>query len=244
MDRQLSRNNAAAGAIVAGAALVAAGFALALASGAPLLHPHETAPTASGFLSAVVMWQAMMIAMMTPTVAPWVTAFGRLMPVPAGGRAAAGSMAFAFGYFSVWLAYSVAAAVLQIGLSVAGLAGAHGAPPRVAALVLVAAGLFQFAPVRQACLTHCRNPISYLLTRWRTGPPSAFRLGLAHGAYCVGCCWLLMLTGLAVGVMNLAWMALVTVAVAVEQAAPGGIWVGRALGAGLIAWGALLAWPV
>jgi predicted metal-binding membrane protein len=243
VDRQLSNNNAAAAAIVAGAALVAAGFASALASGAPLRHPHVTAPTASGFLSAVVMWQAMMIAMMTPTVAPWVTAFGRLLPVPAGSRAGAGSLAFAFGYFSVWLAYSAAAAALQIALLVAGLVGPNGAPPRVAALVLIAAGLFQFAPVRQACLTHCRNPISYLLTRWRTGPPSAFRLGLAHGAYCVGCCWLLMLTGLAVGLMNLAWMALVTVAVAVEQTAPGGVWVGRALGAGLIVWGAVLAWP-
>jgi predicted metal-binding membrane protein len=243
VDRQLSNNNAAAAAIVAGAALVAAGFASALASGAPLRHPHVTAPTASGFLSAVVMWQAMMIAMMTPTVAPWVTAFGRLLPVPAGSRAGAGSLAFAFGYFSVWLAYSAAAAALQIALLVAGLVGPNGAPPRVAALVLIAAGLFQFAPVRQACLTHCRNPISYLLTRWRTGPPSAFRLGLAHGAYCVGCCWLLMLTGLAVGLMNLAWMALVTVAVAVVQTAPGGVWVGRALGAGLIVWGAVLAWP-
>ena len=85
--------------------------------------------------------------------------------------------------------------------------------------------------------------MSYLLTRWRSGPPSAFRLGLAHGAYCVGCCWLLMVTGLAVGLMNLAWMALVTVAVAIEQTAAGGVWVGRALGAGLILWGAILAWP-
>jgi len=243
VDRQLSRNHAAATAIVAGAALVAAGSAWALASGAPLLHPHETAPTASGFLSAVLMWQAMMIAMMTPTVAPWVAAFGRLMPEPTGSRTAAGSLAFAFGYFSVWLAYSVAAAALQITLSVAGLVGARGAPAHVAALVLIAAGLFQFSPPRQACLTHCRNPMSYLLTRWRSGPPSAFRLGLAHGAYCVGCCWLLMVTGLAVGLMNLAWMTLVTVAVAIEQTAAGGVWVGRALGAGLILWGAILAWP-
>jgi predicted metal-binding membrane protein len=243
VDRQLTQNHAAAAAIVAAAALIAVGFAWSLAPGAPLLHPHETAPTAGAYLSAVMMWQAMMIAMMTPTVAPWVAAFGRLLPIPAGSRPTAGSLAFASGYFSVWLAYSAGAAALQIALSAAGVAGAHGAQPRVASLVLVAAGLFQFAPVRQGCLTHCRNPISYLLTRWRTGSPSAFGLGLAHGAYCVGCCWLLMLTGLAVGLMNLAWMALVTVAVAVEQTAPRGVWVGRALGAGLILWGAILAWP-
>ena len=75
------------------------------------------------------------------------------------------------------------------------------------------------------------------------GPPGALRLGFAHGAYCVGCCWLLMLTGFAVGLMNLAWMALLTVAVTVEQSAPGGVWIGRVLGAALIVWGAVLAWP-
>src|SRR5678815_1456869 len=97
---------------------------------------------------------------------------------------------------------------------------------------------FQFAPIRQACLTHCRNPLSYLLSRWHGGPPAAFRLGAVHGAYCLGCCWLLMLTGFAVGLMNLAWMAVLTIVVAVEQTAPGGVWLGRLFGVGLAAWGA------
>lgn len=228
--------------ILAGAAVLASAAAWALVSGLPPMHPRGAALSWADFAAAVTMWQAMMIAMMTPSVAPWVAAFGRLTARAPGNRALGPSLAFASGYFTVWLAYSVAAAGLQLALSAVGLVG-HGRPPALlAALVLAAAGLFQFAPFRQACLTHCRNPISYLLARWRGGPPGALRLGFVHGAYCVGCCWLLMLTGFAVGLMNLAWMAILTVAVAIEQTAPGGVWVGRALGAALIVWGAALAW--
>jgi predicted metal-binding membrane protein len=242
VERHLTR---AAGitSILAGAALLASAAGWAIGSASPMLHPHRTAATATGFLSAVTMWQTMMIAMMTPTVAPWVASFGRLAGGARGNRGVGAALQFTCGYFTVWLAYSVAAAALQLTLSGAGLFGHQGPPPLLAALVLVSAGLFQFAPFRKACLTHCRNPISYLLTRWRNRPPDAFRLGFAHGAYCVGCCWLLMLTGFAVGLMNLAWMALLTVAVAVEQTAPRGVWVGRLLGGALIGWGAVLAWP-
>jgi Predicted metal-binding integral membrane protein (DUF2182) len=89
----------------------------------------------------------------------------------------------------------------------------------------------------------CGLPLSFLLSRWRGGPPHAFRLGATHGAYCVGCCWLLMLTGFAVGLMNLAWMALITLVLVTEQAAPGGVRLGRVFGAVLAAWGAGLCWP-
>jgi predicted metal-binding membrane protein len=242
VGRHLTRATATTG-IVGGAAVLAWASAWALVSGLPPMHPRGATLNWATFAASVTMWQAMMIAMMTPSVAPWVAAFGRLASRAPGDRALGPSLAFAGGYFAVWLAYSVAAAALQFMLSAAGLVGHDRPPSLLAALVLAAAGLFQFAPFRQACLTHCRNPISYLVARWRGGPPSALRLGFAHGAYCVGCCWLLMLTGFAVGLMNLAWMALLTVAVAVEQTAPGGVWVGRALGAGLIGWSAALAWP-
>ena len=106
--------------------------------------------------------------------------------------------------------------------------------------MLVSAGAFQFVPLKGACLAHCRNPLSYFLARWNNGPIGGFRLGVSHGAYCLGCCWLLMLTALAMGVMNLAWMAVLTVVVALEQVAPAGVWVGRAFGVVLIAWGAWL----
>lgn len=222
------------------ASVVATVAAWAWLAGAGPVHPHALALTPGTIWAAVVMWQAMMVAMMTPTVAPWVLAYARLVGEAGAPRSVAPSLAFAAGYFTVWLAYSVGAATLQVTLAQFGLPGHDGPPRLLAGGVLLAAGAFQFAPIRQACLAHCRNPLSYLLARWRGGPPGAFGLGLRHGAYCVGCCWLLMLTGFAVGLMNLAWMAVLTVMVAIEQFAPGGTWVGRLFGLGLIAWGSAL----
>jgi len=225
------------------AALVAMTGAWLWLAGAGLLHPHAAPTTLRGFVAAVVMWQTMMVAMMTPTVAPWVLAYARLAEGSSRGARLAPWATFAAGYFTIWLAYSLVAAAVQMAVSANGVVG-HDGPPRVlAGGVLIAAGAFQFAPIRQACLTHCRNPLSYLLARWRGGPPGPFRLGLGHGAYCVGCCWLLMLTGFAMGVMNLAWMTLLTLVVAVEQSAPAGVGVGRAFGAGLMVWGLALCLP-
>jgi predicted metal-binding membrane protein len=211
-------------------------------AGASVAQPHGAQASAATFWAAVLMWQAMMVAMMTPTVAPWVGAYARLVGDGRGALALGASFSFAGGYFAIWLLYSGAAALLQLALTRAGVLPHDGASQVVAGVVLMAAGAFQFAPVKQACLSHCRNPLSYLLARWHDGPPGAFRLGMEHGAYCVGCCWLLMLTGFAVGLMNLAWMAVLTVVVTVEQLAPGGAWLGRLFGAGLIAWGFGLCW--
>ncbi len=110
----------------------------------------------------------------------------------------------------------------------------------LAGLVLVGAGLYQVTPAKAACLEHCRTPMSYFLSRWRNGPGGAFRMGLSHGAFCVGCCWALMLTGFALGVMNLAWMAVLTVVIAVETFAPRGERIGRLAGAALVVWGLIL----
>ena len=161
-----------------------------------------------------------MTAMMAPTVMPWLTAVHRFTDrsVTRAGRFGA-TAAFASGYLVVWLAYSVCAAAAQVALQMfeSVSAGSH-----VRAAVLVAAGLFQLAPLKHACLTHCRNPLTYFLTRWRSGPVGGFHMGLGHGAYCVGCCWALMATALALGVMNLWWMAALTAAVFVEQVVPRG----------------------
>ena len=159
--------------------LLAAGLLATLAAwwwlaGAAVLHPHARPVTLGSVAAAVVMWQAMMVAMMTPTVAPWVGMYARLAGgVPAGGATLA-SFAFAGGYFTIWLAYSVAAALLQAALTGLGLFGPEGPPALLAGAILLGAGVFQFAPLKQACLTHCRNPMSYLLSAWRDGPPGAF----------------------------------------------------------------------
>ncbi|HQZ40355.1 MAG TPA: DUF2182 domain-containing protein [Vicinamibacterales bacterium] len=218
----------------AGIATLAAWLWLAgAASVAP--HVHTVEPAAFGL--AVVMWQAMIVAMMAPVVAPWVAAYARLLAPEGGGATARRTASFAGGYFLVWLAYSVAAAALQLALQQLGALTVGVVARPLAAAVLICAGAAQFLPLKRACLTHCRNPLSYLIARWRNGPPSGLRLGAVHGAYCLGCCWLLMLTGLAMGVMNLAWMAVLTVIMVIEQTAPGGPWIGRAFGVVLLGWG-------
>ena len=98
-------------------------------------------------------------------------------------------------------------------------------------------GAVHFAPLSQSCLKHCRNPLTYFLMKWDNGPQSGFRIGLMHGAYCVGCCWALMLTGFAMGLMNFVWMGVLTVLVCVEKLVPGGDRVAAAAAVGLMVWG-------
>jgi predicted metal-binding membrane protein len=202
--------------------------------------PHDHGD-AQGFFEAVVMWQVMVVAMMTPTVLPWITAFARLStPGPATSAvawSATPTIAFIGGYFVVWLGYSVAAAALQMMVRQAGGMVGDRLTPLLASAVLIASGVSQFVPLKQACLSHCRNPLTYFLANWRNGPVGGLRMGIVHGAYCLGCCWMVMVSGFALGLMNLAWMAVLTAVLCLEQLAPNGPWLGRAFGAGLAVWG-------
>lgn len=179
-----------------------------------MLHAHAASP---GYWTLAAMWFAMMAAMMAPTVWPWVRSFHRL----GGAR-----MPFAGGYLTAWLAYSLAAAALQTAIR---------APESLAPFVFVAAGVYQLVPLKRACLTHCRSPFGYFLARWRSGPAGAFRMGAAHGVYCVGCCWALMAIALVVGVMSVAWMAALALVAFVEQVTPHGDRLRRPIGVALIA---------
>jgi len=149
-------------------------------------------------------WFAMMAAMMAPTVWPWIRSFHRF-----GGS----TLSFGSGYLAAWLGYSVLAAGLQINLHPSAM---------IAPLLLAVAGLYQFAPLKRACLTHCRSPFSYFLARWRGGPIGGFRMGVGHGVYCVGCCWALMATMIAVGATNAVWMVVLAIVTFVEQVVPRG----------------------
>ena len=209
------------------------------------------------FLLTTAMWMLMMVVMMFPAVLPWLTGFAALSRDRDSGSIRGSWVAlFGLGYCATWLAFSVVGASLQIGLRSWGLLGvsalegsalgvsALGAPGALgtplAGIVLVGAGLYQVTPSKTACLAHCRTPMSFFLARWRDGPVGAFRMGAFHGAYCVGCCWALMLTGFALGVMNLAWMAVLTVVIAVEALAPRGDRFGTVAGAALVVWGLVL----
>jgi predicted metal-binding membrane protein len=200
---------------------------------------HTHAAPGLAFWPLTLMWFGMMAAMMAPTAWPWVRAFHRFS---GSGRAAdvGGTAGFASGYLLAWFGYAIGAALLQRALQETRLmANATSVVPWLGAVIFVVAGLYQFAPLKRACLTHCRTPLGYFLTRWRNGPRGAVRMGLHHGLFCVGCCWALMATAFAVGVMNAWWMAALSALALAEQIAPHGQMLRRALGVALLGAGIL-----
>ena len=193
----------------------------------------------------IAMWWTMMVAMMAPSAAPTILLYARVRGhAVAQGRAAAGlarTGAFAAGYLLIWLGFSVAAAVLYWGLERAGLVSAAtmGSQSKwLSAAVLIAAGLYQLTPLQGVCLSHCRSPAAFLSRHWRPEVAGAVRLGMLHGAYCLGCCWMLMALLFVGGVMNLAWIAALTLLILAEKLVPGGRNVARASGIALLTWGA------
>lgn len=177
-----------------------------------------------------LVWQLMMAVMMVPTAWPWVRAARRLAPA---GSLAPG-VSFGVGYFAAWAPFSLLLAGLQLGL-----ARQLAWSPAWRSGVLLAAGLYQFLPLKRACLRHCRNPLTAFLGRWDNRPTALARLGGEHGLVCLGCCWALMATALVLGMMNWLWMAVLAAAVFAEQTLPRAAWVRPVLGAGLLAAGGL-----
>ncbi len=182
-----------------------------------------------------LMWAVMMVAMMTPTASPMVLAFAGLERRRIGGigTALGTTTIFLGGYLLVWIGFSVMATLAQWGLHSAAMLSAYGmssASPALDAVLLVSAGVFQFSSGKSACLKHCRTPVGFLLAEWRDGMGGALLMGVRHGLYCVGCCWLLMLLLLVVGVMNAAWCAALAALVLAERVLPAGLWLARAAG--------------
>ncbi|MFN8059201.1 MAG: DUF2182 domain-containing protein [Vicinamibacterales bacterium] len=207
------------------------------------------APHVASFGATFLMWNVMMTAMMVPPALPWFAFLaGGLGPAGASSATAAppatgpgALMGFATAYASVWVVYCGAAAALQTWLQAHGwLTHDAALSHRAGGVLMIVAGLYQFSPLKAACLRHCRSPLGYLLTHWRDDAWWTLRAGVDHGLHCLGCCWALMLLAFAAGVMNLQWMAVVTLAVAIEQLAPGGVGLGRWLGAVLVVVGVAL----
>lgn len=197
---------------------------------------------------AVAMWWVMMIAMMTPSATPLVLLYGRVvrhttMQMQDADRSAAYYAPPVFlilGYLLVWFGFSLMAAATQFALQRLGLISDMMLWSRSAAFsaaILLGAGIYQFSPFKRACLRQCRGPVEFLTRHWRPGRSGAFIMGVRHGAWCVGCCWMLMALLLVGGVMNLVWIALLALLVLVEKLAPRGIMVSRAAGVVLLAWG-------
>jgi predicted metal-binding membrane protein len=206
------------------------------------LHMHAWTAGDLGFV--FVMWTVMMVAMMAPSASPMVLTFGAMNRRRLQARKPYVSATVFFGgYLAVWTAFSGLAALGQWGLHRAALLShtMAASSPLLAGGLLVTAGIFQWTPLKDACLRHCRSPLAFMIAEWRNGTGGAFHMGIRHGIYCLGCCWFLMLLPFAAGVMNLLWMAALTVFILVEKAVPAGDHIGRVAGVLLVlAGGALL----
>jgi predicted metal-binding membrane protein len=186
------------------------------------------------------MWSVMMIGMMLPTASGLILVYGAAARRQFGPRAAGRIYSLASGYLVVWVAFSVAATALQRLLTSALLLSPmmQLSMPAVSSGLLIAAGIYQFTPMKHACLRACQSPMAVLMTRWRDGAAGAFRLGLDHGIYCLGCCWALMLLLFVGGVMNLMVIAALTSVVAMEKIGLFGAWGRRSTGIALLLLGA------
>jgi predicted metal-binding membrane protein len=196
------------------------------------------------WLTVVLMWWVMMIAMMTPSASPFVLLYGRVMRHAAAQkttRALYVPSAFVIaGYLGIWLAFSLLAAGFQVLLQRSALISSTmlwSQSAVLSAALLFLAGIYQLSPLKRVCLKHCRSPAQYLATHMRQGKWGGLRMGVGHGMWCVGCCWMLMALLFVGGVMNIVWVALLTILVLIEKLAPGGAIAGRIVGVVFMIWG-------
>jgi predicted metal-binding membrane protein len=201
--------------------------------------------SAANWLAVFVMWAVMMAAMMLPSAAPMVMCFSTLNRRRGDG---ARTFVFAAAYLALWGVFSGAATAAQWALQSAGLVSPMivSMSPVFSAALLLIAGVFQFSPIKRTCLRACRSTLGFLMSDWRDGLFGAWRMGMRHGLYCIGCCWGLMALLFVGGAMNLLWIGALTFLVAIEKLAPKGDLVARLLGgvmigAGVLSWSGLLA---
>jgi predicted metal-binding membrane protein len=204
---------------------------------------HTTDAGSRGrLLPVLLMWAVMMVAMMLPSAAPTILLFAALTRTRATAWPLPPTAGFVAGYVLLWGVFSLVATFAHVTLEHAVLVSSamRTTTSVLTGLLLVAAGVYQWTPLKHACLRNCRSPIHFVTRHWRAGLGGAFRLGLFHGAYCVGCCWALMGLLFVGGVMNVAWVAALAVFVLLEKTTFLGTRVGRAVsGVGLVAAGAI-----
>lgn len=186
------------------------------------------------------MWCVMMVAMMLPSAAPMILLVATINRGQRdSGHPHVATSIFVFGYLVVWAGFSLLASTVQWGFELTGiLSSMHGSTDAIfGGLLLLAAGAYQLTPIKHACLRRCRSPLGFIGTHWRPGARGALRMGLLHGAFCVGCCGFLMGLMWFGGVMNLYWVAGLAVLVLLEKTLPAGHWLGYATGVILLVGG-------
>ena len=210
-------------------------------SGDALMSPASPEPgTLSYTVLLFIMWWTMMLAMMLPSAAPAILTYGALSRRFAQkGAAVAPLPLFVAGYAAIWTGFSAAAVVLQICVQkyvpLTGMMAVISAT--LGSALLIAAGLYQLSPLKQACLRKCQTPLMFFARNWRKGTGGALRMGLSHGLYCLGCCWVLMGLLFYGGVMELRWIVGLALYVAAEKLIPASTGLSRYLGIFLIGWG-------
>jgi predicted metal-binding membrane protein len=192
-----------------------------------------------GFAVVGLMWAAMVLAMMLPSAAPMILTYAEIAGTAARkGARIVSPLVIAGGYMMAWLGFAALATLTQFTLTRAALidTGMASASGLFSGAVFIGAGLYQFSELKHACLKQCRQPFPFFFAHWQTTPRGVFRLGWQQGLYCLGCCWAMMLVMLAVGVMNVVWMAALGIVMTVEKIARGDRF-SYVLGAALIALG-------
>ena len=186
-----------------------------------------------------VMWAVMMVGMMLPSAAPLILLILGVYRRRDDRRTRLNSILFVGGYLLAWTIFSLAAASGQIALHRKALLSAQMTANSgiLTAAILIITGVYQFLPWKNACLSHCRSPLTFLTHYWREGLGGAVRMGFLHGLFCVGCCWALMALLFVAGVMNLLWVAAIAAFVFVEKLSQRGLLLGRVAGLLLILWG-------
>jgi predicted metal-binding membrane protein len=250
VEKLLKRERLTVGGALALIVVLAWGYTLHLArtmnlSGGDMAMPQMHAWSAAMFAFMFLMWSVMMVAMMLPSAAPMILTFAAVQRRrQAQGGAYVPTAVFIAGYLLVWAAFSLLATGAQYALERAALVSPMmgKAAPWLGALLLIGAGLFQFAPLKDVCLAKCRSPLGFIMTDWRDGTRGALVMGLRHGAYCAGCCWALMALLFVGGVMNLLWVAALALFVLIEKVVPAGGRLGKAGGVLLIGWGGWIVW--
>jgi predicted metal-binding membrane protein len=189
------------------------------------------------------MWTVMMIGMMAASAAPVILLFARMHRGRDAQRWPFVVFAFGAGYLLVWIGFSAGATLAQWALHRTAMLSPmmKTSSAWLGGVILMAAGVYQLTPIKGACLTHCRSPLGFLMSRWREGMAGALRMGIEHGTYCLGCCWALMCVLFVVGAMNLVWVAALAIFVLAEKIAPAGALVARVAGLAMITAG-VLAW--
>ena len=233
------RDTLAIAASLAGISILAWGYLVMMAR--DMSSPHALCMaamqihrwSAGYFWMMFWMWAVMMVGMMVPSAAPMILIYAAVArKAEKQGTPIASTGAFTLGYVFMWTVFSFLVTLAQWQLDKAALLSSimMANSPLLGAGLMIAAGLYQWLPIKNSCLKHCRSPFHFISTHWRSGNAGAFMMGISHGAFCIGCCWVLMLLLFVGGVMNLLWIALISVFVLLEKVLPlgdhGGKWAG------------------